>query len=135
LGQLKNSVVHISLAMPANIRNPADRFKPFSPPPLMTYYRGFIKSVPPSQSTDGAMAEIGEARVLVSCRTPRRWAIARSLPLPVRSVSLIAAKRGSIIRFGHKNMSMIRKSGNRFFLATNAWRLRGERNAIMIRFI
>jgi hypothetical protein len=29
-------------------------------------------------------------------------AIARSLPLPVRSVSLIAAKRGSIIWFGHK---------------------------------
>jgi hypothetical protein len=47
-------------------------------------------------------------------------AIARSLPLPVRSVSLIAANRGSIVRFGHKNMSMIRKSGNRFFLATNA---------------
>ena len=71
MGQLKNSVVHISLAMPANIRNPADRFKPFSPPPLMTYYRGFIKSVPPSQSTDGAMAEIGDARDLVCCPASR----------------------------------------------------------------
>src|ERR1700720_152425 len=30
-------------------------------------------------------------------------AIARSLPLPVRSISVIAANRCSIIRFGHKN--------------------------------
>jgi len=51
----------------------ADWFKPFSPPQLTTYYPDFIKSVPPSQPTEGAMAEIGEARVLVSCPTPRRW--------------------------------------------------------------
>src|SRR5882724_486502 len=36
----------------------AGRFKPFSPPQLMTYYSNFIKSVSLSQSTDGAMAEM-----------------------------------------------------------------------------
>jgi hypothetical protein len=43
----------------------AGRFKPFSPPPLTTYYPDFIKSVSPSQSTEGAMAEIGDAWLLV----------------------------------------------------------------------
>jgi hypothetical protein len=64
--------------------HPADRFKPFSPPPLTTYYPSFIKSVSPSQSTDGAMTEIGTAWLLVSCRTPRRWPL--RAPCPCRYV-------------------------------------------------
>jgi len=50
----------------------------------------------------GQWIRAGDAWDLVSCRTPTPWAIARSLPLPVRSISVIAANRCSIIRFGHK---------------------------------